>query len=789
MNRPSSRAGSTRIVHQLLSCTFTLLVASALGRSTSASAQALPLPDPRFSGHVGRTYKDSDPAAYPQPVRAPANAPNIVLIMLDDVGFGAFSVFGGAVLSPNLEALAAQGLRFNRFHTAGICSPTRAALLTGRNPHRAGFGLVGELATGYDGYVGYLPRSTATVAEVLRQNGYATAMFGKNHNTPNWEGGPAGPFNHWPTGFGFDYFYGFNGWGTSNWQPVLFENTRPVVTEHAKDYHLNADLVDHAIRWAQSVKSANPAQPYFLYLATGATHSPHHAPAGWIARFHGKFDAGWDAYREATFARQKALGVVPKDAALTPRPALIPAWNSLSTDRRAAAARQMEVYAGYGAYTDDEVGRLLKAVRSMPDADNTLIVYIVGDNGASAEGGVQGSLNEIAPANGLEGKLQFTPQVLAELGGPRWDNNYPMGWAWAMDTPFQYYKQVVSHLGAIRNPLVVSWPARIRDKGASRSQFLDVTDIAPTLLAAAGVAAPKVVNGIEQKSLDGVNALPVLLDAQAKELRATQYFEVFSNRGIYDHGWFASALINADASNPNRAQLDPDKVTWELYDLDQDFSQAHDLAAKQPAKLRQLQDLWWAEAARNDVLPLDWRAGERIFGAKRPNPAEGRSSFTYYSGMMVLPGAISPRIFNRSWSATVEGTFGPGDAGMLITEGGLTGGWALYLHGGQVVFEYNCGLVARYRVAATVPLGTRRLEAQFAYDGRDGKPAGAGGTLTLLADGRALATGRIEQTLTTMFSVTDGLDVGLDLGSPVSDAYEPPFRYTGQLDSVTIDLK
>lgn len=765
------------------------LVAGDAASHYAEAQDVLPAPESRFPGNVGRTFKDSDPPVFPQPPQPAADAPNIVLVILDDVGFGQFETFGGDVPSPNLQALAAEGLRFNRFHTAGICSPTRAALLTGRNPHRAGFGNVAELSTGYDGYTGILPRDTATVAEVLRQHGYATAMFGKNHNTPPWEGGPAGPFTHWPTGFGFDYFYGFNGWGTSQWQPVLFENTRPVVLQPRHGYHLTADLADRAIAWARSVKATDPAKPFFLYFATGATHSPHHAPAEWIAKFHGQFDDGWDAYRLRAFARQKTRGVIPADTQLTPRPSNIPAWESLTPERRAIAAKQMEVFAAFGAYTDHETGRMLKSVRSLPGAENTLVVYLVGDNGASAEGNEHGSLNEIAPSNGIEPQLQITPQVLTELGGPHWDNNFAMGWAWAMSTPFQYYKQVVSHLGATRNPLVIAWPGKVRDPGKVRTQFLDVTDIAPTLLAAARIAAPHVVNGVEQKSLDGVSALPVLLDANTGEVRKTQYFEVFANRAIYDRGWLASAMINAQASRPDRSALDPDKVTWELYDLAHDFSQSRDLAGEQPTKLRELQDLWWAEAARNDVLPLDWRAGERLASASRPNPARGRTSFTYYPGTMAIPGAIAPRVNNRSWSITASGEFTTQDRGMLITQGGLTGGWALYLDAGKLVFDYNYGLVAHYRVAAPLPGRATRLEARFAFDGKDGKPAGAGGTVTLLADGSMLGSGRVEHTISNVFSMTDGLDVGVDIGSPVSRDYAPPFSFTGKLESVRLELQ
>lgn len=556
-----------------LGALLALLVLSRLAFGQSV----LPLPEQRFPGDVGRTYRSSEPAAFPQPVRPPKGAPNMVVILLDDVGFGQFSVFGGGVPAPNMEKLAQEGIRYNRFHTAGICSPTRAALLTGRNPHNAGFGLVAELATGYVGYVGAIPRSTATVAEVLRQHGYATAMFGKNHNTPAWEGGPAGPFHHWPNAQGFDYFYGFNGWGTSNWQPLLYENTRPAPPSRDPNYHLTTDLANHAIDWVRAVKSSDPERPFLLYFATGATHAPHHAPKEWIARFKGKFDQGWDRYREETFARQKALGVIPANTKLTPRPAFIPAWDSLSPEQQRLFARQMEIFAGFGAHTDHEVGRVLEAVRALPDADNTLIVYIVGDNGASAEGGATGEINEIAPANGLHAEGAFTPEVVAALGGPKYNNHFAWGWAWAMDTPFQYYKQVVSHLGAIRNPLIVSWPARIKADGAVRSQFHHVIDIAPTLLEAAGIEAPVSVNGVAQKPVDGGSMLASFIDPKAPERRLTQHFEVFANRGIYHRGWFASAPLAVNPADPDRARLDPDKLTWELYNLVDDFSQAVDL--------------------------------------------------------------------------------------------------------------------------------------------------------------------------------------------------------------------
>lgn len=783
---PNGGVNFTGVGRRFLVLSILLFASSRLVVGQSA----LPIPDQTFKGEVGRTIKDSDPPQFPPVVRPPKNAPNIVLIMLDDVGFGQFSVFGGGVPSPNLERLASEGLRYNRFHTAGICSPSRAALLTGRNPHVAGFGNVGELSNGYDGYVGSIPRSTATIAEILRQHGYSTAMFGKSHNTPSWEGGPAGPFNHWPNGLGFDYFYGFNGWGTSQWQPALIENTRPVAPSTDPNYQLTGDLVDHALIWMHNAATTNKGNPFFLYLAPGATHAPHHAPKEWIANFKGQFDMGWDAYREITFDHEKKLGVIPANAKLTPRPPLIKAWSDYTKDQQQVFAHQMEVFAAFGAYADHEVGRLLDAIHSLPDADNTLVIYIVGDNGASAEGGPEGELNELAPSNGLRQKDEFTPEVLEKLGGPQYNNHFAWGWAWAMNTPFKYYKQVVSHLGAIRNPLVISWPAGIKQAGGLRTEFHDLTDIAPTLLEAAGIDMPYSVNGIAQKPLDGISMLYSFNDAAAPDRRRTQYFEVFGNRGLYHDGWFASAMLEPDVTTVLRGGLDPDKVKWELYNLDNDFTQADDLAQLDPARLRALQDLWWAEAAKNSVLPLDWRAGERLIGVKRPNAIDSKSRhFVYYPGMFGLPETIAPSIRNRSWIIAAHGNFGPGTQGMLITQGGNPGGWAFYILNGRLVFDYNYAGQAHYRIESQpLPTNATMVEARFHYDGKAGVDLGAGGALSLWADGRQIGSGRLDKTLKFMFSVLEGMDVGADYGSPVSDHYPFPFPFNGALDNVTIDL-
>jgi arylsulfatase len=669
---------------------------------------SLPRPDFRFQGEVGRTSLDSDPATFPQIVRPPEDAPNIVLILLDDVGFGQFSVFGGGVASPNMEKLAAEGLRYNRFHTTALCSPTRAALITGRNHHVTANGGITEGATGYDGYTGILPRSTGTVAEILRQNGYATAWIGKNHNTPIWETSEIGPFDRWANGLGFDYFYGFNAGDTSQYEPILYENRNRVPRSSDPDYHLSADLADRSIAWMQKVEVIDPDRPFFLYLAPAATHSPHQAPKEWIDRFEGQFDMGWDRYREITFERQKELGVIPPDAELTPRPASLPAWDSLNADQKRLYARMMEVFAGYGAHVDHEVGRVLDAVAQLPDADNTLIIYIVGDNGASAEGGIEGSINENAFFNGISETWQDNIEVIDELGGPKHFNHFPSAWAWAMNTPFQWTKQIASHFGGIRNPMIVCWPAKITDRGGLRGQFHHVIDIAPTLLEVAGVQAPDVLNGIPQKPIEGVSLAYTFSDAEAADRRRKQVFEMGVNRGIYQNGWFASSLA-FPPWQPVRTGFDLDQAKWELYNIDQDFAQAEDLAASDPAKLRAMQDLWWAEAARNDILPLDWRAVERLSAelTGKPSLAAGRQRFVYETPLAALPEASAPDLKNKSFAITAEAEIPTGGAdGMIFTQGGFTGGWAFDAQQGRLVGLHSYVALERYRIVSTEPVPT-----------------------------------------------------------------------------------
>ncbi|MBL8849708.1 MAG: arylsulfatase, partial [Planctomycetaceae bacterium] len=533
----------------------------------TTAATVLPFEDFHYSGSVGRTIDESDPPQFPQMVRPPEGAPNIVYILIDDAGYGQFGTFGGAVPTPGLDSVAAAGLKYTRFHTTALCSPTRAALLTGRNHHSTGNGVITEAATGYDGYTGIIGKNVGTIAEVLRQHGYATAWFGKNHNTPDWETSQNGPFDRWPSGLGFDYFYGFMGGDMDQWQPTLYENHQLVPRSADPNYILTTDLVDKSISWLQRTRSIAPDKPYFLYMSTGATHAPHHVSPEYIARYKGKFDAGWDKYREETFARQKQLGVVPQDSELTKRPEELPAWDSLSADQKKLFARMMEVFAAFTDQTDAEMLRLLEVVRALPDADNTLIFYEVGDNGSSAEGGLVGLLNENSFFNNVPEDLQDNLKHIDELGGPKHFNHFPAGWAWAMNTPFQWTKQIASHLGGVRNPLAVSWPAKIKDKGGVRDQFHHVIDIAPTIYEAVGVTFPEMLNGTAQKPIEGVSMAYSFGDAKAPSKRRSQYFEMFINRGIYNDGWWAASRVNVPWEG-GAAAADPDTATWELYNLE-----------------------------------------------------------------------------------------------------------------------------------------------------------------------------------------------------------------------------
>jgi arylsulfatase A-like enzyme len=794
---------------QQLVTAFTLVVASVLGLPSATIAQldktsgpapiskpsatpsVLPRPDFHFPGTIGRTYLDSDQAQFPQPVRAPRGAPNVVLILLDDAGFGQFGTFGGSIPSPTMDRLAAEGLRFNRFHTTALCSPTRAALITGRNHHSAAFAGITELATGYDGYTCILPRSCGTVGEVLRQNGYMTAWIGKNHNTPTWETSSAGPFDRWANGLGFDYFYGFNAGDMNHWNPVLYENRNLVPTPADPNYHLTEDIADKAIAWTRKAKSIAPDKPFFLYVAPGATHSPHHAPKEWIEKFKGKFDGGWDQYREQTFARQKKLGVVPQDANLTKRSEGLPAWDTLNADQKRLYSRMMEVFAGYAAHVDHHMGRIIDAVRQMPGAENTLFIYIAGDNGSSAEGGIEGSLNENLFFNGFPEKWQDNLKAIDELGGPKHFNHFPSAWAHAMNTPFQWTKQVASHFGGTRNPMIVSWPARIKDKGSVRSQFTHTIDVVPTIYEACGITAPRELNGIQQKPIEGTSFVYTFDDAREKGRRTTQYFELAVNRGLYHDGWMASSRSFVPWQ-PTREGFDPDKAKWELYNIEQDFTQANDLAGENPEKLRQMQDLWWVEASKYNVLPLDWRGTQRMNSEAMGRPSLGGNTktFDYYPGQIGLPNDASPRILNKSWTITALVELPEKADGMIITQGGLVGGYGLYIKENMPTFVYNYLALDRVAFTAREPLpkGKVKLVVDFKYDGKPGE-FGKGGTITMTADGKPIAAGRLGKTIPIQISLGEGLDIGEDVGSAVDFTYKLPFPFSGKIEKVRVELK
>lgn len=752
----------------------------------------IPLPEPKFGGIIGKTYKESE-SEWPKLPAPPAGAPNVVVIMLDDVGFGQTSTFGGPIPTPVLDELASQGLRYTRFHTTAICGPSRAALITGRNHHNAGSGFLSEWATGFPSYNNMIPKSTATIGATLKGNGYATSWFGKNHNTPDWESSVAGPFDRWPTGMGFEYFYGFIGGETNQYYPVIFENTTAVEPDKSPEegYHFMADMTDKAINYMQYSKAVAPDKPVFMYFAPGAAHAPHHAPKEWSTKFKGKFDAGWEKVREETYQRQLEMGIIPKDTKLTPRPEWVPAWDTLSSDQKKLYLRLMENFAGYLAYTDHEIGRLVDAIHQLPDADNTMIIYVVGDNGASAEGGPDGTLNEVKALNGFSTPIEENLKHIDDIGGPKGEPHYPVGWAWSGNAPFQWVKQVASHFGGTRNPMVVSWPAQIKDAGGIRTQFLHLIDIVPTILDAANLPAPKTVNGVLQKPMDGVSFLSTFNDADAKPVRNRQYFEVFSNRAIYDNGWIAAA----QHTFPWRQDYAPgnwENDKWELYNIDDDFSEANDLAASNPEKLKEMKALFDEEAEKNNIYPLDDRGTGRIYEAK-PSPGGSdpkRTHFTYYEGTTRLAETAAPNMKNRSHTITVEiNTADSGRDGVLVAEGGSGGGFALYIKDNKLIYEYNFFDEDRYIVVSTekVPIGKSKVQMDFIYDGKEGEMA-KGGDIILYVNGNKVGEGKMDKSIPGRFGI-DTFGIGVDTGSPVSKDYRPPFAFEGNILKVDIDLK
>jgi arylsulfatase len=763
---------------------------------SDTSAAVLPYPDPPFKGKIGRTVEQSK-ADFPKEVSAPKGAPNVLVIMTDDVGFGAASTFGGPIPTPAMDKLAANGLRYNQFHTTALCSPTRAALITGRNHHSTATGNIMELGTGYPGYNTLTPRSVGTVAEVLRDNGYTTAWFGKDHNVPDWQTSMAGPFRYWPTGLGFDYFFGFIGGDANQWRTPIFENTVPYdspeqLGDHPK--HFNEILADRAIAWMNMQHAVAPQKPFFVYYVPGGTHAPHHVPYEWINKFRGQFDQGWDKVREETLTRQVKLGIVPQDTKLTTRPKEIPAWDSLNPDQKRIYARMMEVYAGYLAQTDHEIGRVIDAVSQMGELDNTIIIYIQGDNGASAEGSLQGTANEIGlNANGVEESEEYLKSTLNGLGGELYYNHYPVGWAHAMDAPFQWTKQVASHFGGTSNGMVISYPRLISDRGSLRSQFCHIIDITPTILDVANIRFPSMLNGVKQKPLEGTSLVYTFSGANTPTRHTVQYFEMMANRGIYKDGWMASTtplrLPWVNYGNTPR----PDDFKWELYHITEDFSQANDVAGKYPQKLKEMQQVFDQEARKYNVYPLDSSMAERVDPAIRPSLTRGRSDFTYLDGMVRIPEASAPDIKNRSFTVTAEleipssGT----TSGVLATLGGRFGGWALLINDNkpQFVYAFSNQDKDNYRITSGEALspGKHTIAFDFKYDGGG---LGKGGSGTLSVDGRQVAQGRIDRTIRARFSFDETFDVGEDTGTSVVEDYSAkmPYKFNGKLDKVTIHL-
>jgi arylsulfatase A-like enzyme len=752
----------------------------------------LPIPDRPHTGLVTYDAKDPDTSFPPiEPLRPPAGAPNVLIVLIDDTGFGSSSAFGGPCHTPTAERLAGNGLRYNRFHTTALCAPTRQALLTGRNHHAAGMGGIPEVATSAPGYSSMRPNTAAPLAEMLKLNGYSTAQFGKCHEVPVWQTSPMGPFDSWPTGSGFEYFYGFIGGETNQYAPALYNGTVPVEPDRTPEegYHFTEDMTDRAIEWVRQQKALMADKPFFVYFAPGATHAPHHVPKEWSDRYRGRFDQGWDRLREEIFARQKQLGVIPPDAELTARPGEIPAWEDMPDGLKPVLARQMEVFAGFLEHTDHHVGRLVQALEDLEVLDDTLVYYIIGDNGASAEGTINGTFNEMFTFNGAAAleTAEFMASRIDSFGTPAAYNHYAVGWAHAMDTPYQWTKQVASHWGGTRNGTIVHWPGGIRSKGESRTQFHHVIDVAPTVLEAAGLPEPVFVNGVQQMPLHGVSMAYSFDDAAAGERRQTQYFEMFVNRGIYHKGWTAVTRHSVPWAFGELPAFDDD--VWELYGPG-DWTQAHDLAAEQPAKLRELQRLFLIEAVKYNVLPLDDRRIERFNAelAGRPQLIQGKSQLLF-GGMGRLTENSVVVLKNKSHAVSAQIVVPEGGAnGVIVAQGGAFGGWSLYLHEGKPAYCYNLFGLHRFKVYGQEPVaaGEHQIRMEFGYDGGG---LAKGGSVSLYVDGAKAGEGRVDGTEPMIFSADETTDVGTDGGTPVSDDYGPKdSRFTGRIRWVQLDI-
>jgi arylsulfatase len=774
--------------------------------TTTIDGKYLPPPPPKFDGDIGLQASHSKPY-WPARVVPPKGAPNILLIMTDDQGYGVSGTFGGVIPTPAMDRIAQMGLRYTQFHSTALCSPTRAALITGRNHHSVGFGIVSEQSTGYPGYDSIIGPDSATIGTILKQNGYATSWFGKNHNTPSYQYSAAGPFDQWPIGMGFDYFYGFMGGETDQWTPYLFQNTTQIFPWVGKPgYNLTTDLADEAIAHMRQLNAAAPDQSFFLYFVPGGTHSPHQPTQEWIDKFKGKFDMGWNALREQIFSNQKRLGVIPENTQLTPWPDDLKKWDTLTADEKKLFARQAEVFAAYAAYTDHEIGRVIQEVQDEGKLDDTLIIYISGDNGTSAEGTTVGTPNQYTAYNGIL-DLPIAEQMRAydAWGSAATYPHMSVAWSWAFDTPFKWTKQVASHFGGTRQGMAIAWPNRIKDAGGIRTQFHHMIDIVPTILEATGIPAPLMVNGAAQKPIEGVS-MAYSFDkssANVPSARTTQYFEMFANRAIYHDGWIAATTPPAPPWLLGTAKLPEDVVNgykWELYNIAEDYSESNDLAGKMPDKLRSMQELFMVEATKYNVFPLDNSVLPRII-APRPSATAGRNIFTYSGELSGLPESDAPSILNRSYAITAEvdtpgnagstvGRAGPqdGSEGMIVTEGGRFGGYGLYLLKGKPVFLYNFMDLERFRWEGKDALGPGRHTIVFDFK-YDGPGFGKGGTGVLRVDDKEVATNKVPHTIPFIIALEETFDVGVDTRTGVEDKdYQVPFRFTGKLDKLTFKL-
>ncbi|MEZ5277074.1 MAG: arylsulfatase [Opitutaceae bacterium] len=770
-------------------------LALPISATTPDDGSVLPFPPTLSASRAAPRLQDSIHQRRVEPERLPVDAPNILIILVDDAGFGTPDTFGGFAHTPNLTRLREEGIAYNRFHTTAICSPTRAALLTGRNHQRVGSGTIAERAVDWDGYTGIIPKTSATIAEVLRNYGYKTSAFGKWHNTPADQTTAMGPFTYWPTGYGFDYFYGFLAGETSQYEPRLIENTTAIEPPHDETYHLTDDMVDQSISWLKRHRAFSPDKPFFMYWAPGAVHGPHHVNAEWADKYKGQFDQGWDRLREEIFARQKAMGWIPADTELTQRHPTMDSWDSIPESERAFQTRLMELYAGFAEHTDAEIGRLFSAMQEMGVKDNTLIFFIWGDNGSSAEG-QNGSISELLAQNQIPNSVSQQIKALEELGGLEalgtsvTDNMYHAGWAWAGSTPFQNTKLVASHFGGTRNPLVVSWPKRLKADRTTRTQFQHVNDIAPTIYELLGIKQPEVVNGFEQDPMDGASMAKSLSDASAADSKPTQYFDNNGSRGIYHEGWYACTfgpLIPWLNAQKDLADWDSAKDVWELYDLTKDFSQAHDLAAEYPEKLAELKELFLAEAEDNKVFPLGAGIWLRLHPEDRIKTPY--TSWTFDDTTTRMPEFTAPAVGNHSNTITLDVETGEDANGVLYAMGGSGGGLSCYILDGHLCFEYNLMIVYRTLIKSPDKLAPGKhtivVETKLAQP-NPGSPA----DIILSVDGREVARGTTKMTVPAAFTASESFDVGVDLGSPVARDYfkKVPFRFDGNIHSVKVEL-